>query len=168
MYRAFNDLKELEQFLVARTGLAGLNVEAKCHLEIEPAYTEIRILYQSIAFIELEVGETAGTQSQIALVLFDEKELDKLKTISNNSEFVKSLAAEDGVDCIVVEKDSISFCYLMLNRVELTFKDDKLDVKVQNISSSDVKAQTIVLRGLNYTMQAIKEMIKDVHPIKIN
>lgn len=168
MYRAFNDLKELEQFLVTRTGLAGLNVEAKCHLEIEPAYAEIRILDQSIAFIELEVGETAGTQSQIALVLFDEKELDKLKTISNNSEFVKSLAAGDGVDCIVVEKDSISFCYLMLNRVELTFKDDKLDVKVQNISSSDVKAQTIVLRGLNYTMQAIKEMIKDVHPIKIN
>lgn len=168
MYRAFNDLKELEQFLVARTGLAGLNVEAKCHLEIEPAYAEIRILDQSIAFIELEVGETAGTQSQIALVLFDEKELDKLKTISNNSEFVKSLAAEDGVDCIVVEKDSISFCYLALNPVELTFKDDKLDVKVQNISSSDVKVQTIVLRGLNYTMQAIKEMIKDVRPIKIN
>lgn len=168
MYRAFNDLKELEQFLVARTGLAGLNVDAKCHLEIEPAYAEIRILDQSITFIELEVGETAGTQSQIALVLFDEKELDKLKTISNNSEFVKSLAAEDGVDCIVAEKDSISFCYLMLNRVELTFKDDKLDVKVQNISSSDVKVQTIVLRGLNYTMQAIKEMIKDVHPIKIN
>lgn len=168
MYRAFNDLKELEQFLVTRTGLAGLNVEAKCHLEIEPAYAEIRILDQSITFIELEVGETAGTQSQIALVLFDEKELDKLKTISNNSEFVKSLAAEDGVDCIVVEKDSISFCYLMLNRVELTFKDDKLDVKVQNISSGDVKAQTIVLLGLNYTMQAIKEMIKDVHPIKIN
>ena len=168
MYRAFNDLKELEQFLVARTGLAGLNVETKCHLEIEPAYAEIRILDQSIAFIELEVGETAGTQSQIALVLFDEKELDKLKTISNNSEFVKSLAAEDGVDCIVVEKDSISFCYLALNRVELTFKDDKLDVKVQNISSSDVKVQTIVLRGLNYTMQAIKEMIKDVDPIEIN
>lgn len=168
MYRAFNDLKELEQFLVARTGLAGLNVKAKCHLEIEPAYAEIRILDQSIAFIELEVGETAGTQSQIALVLFDEKELDKLKTISDNPEFVKSLAAEDGADCIVVEKDSISFCYLMLNRVELTFKDDKLDVKVQNISSSAVKTRTIILRGLNYTMQSIKEMIKDVHPIKIN
>ena len=168
MYRAFNDLKELEQFLVDQTGLTGLNVEAKCHLEIEPAYAEIRILDQSIAFIEFEVGETAGTQSQIELVLFDEKELDKLKTISNNSEFVKSLAAEDGVDCIVVEKDSISFCYLMLNRVELTFKDDKLDVKVQNISSGDVKVQTIILRSLNYTMQAIKEMIKDVKPIEIN
>lgn len=168
MYRAFNDLKELEQFLVDQTGLTGLNVEAKCHLEIEPAYAEIRILDQSIAFIEFEVGETAGTQSQIELVLFDEKELDKLKTISNNSEFVKSLAAEDGVDCIVVEKDSISFCYLMLNRVELTFKDDKLDVKVQNISSGDVKVQTIILRSLNYTMQAIKEMIKDVNPIEIN
>lgn len=168
MYRAFNDLKELEQFLVDQTGLTGLNVEAKCHLEIEPAYAEIRILDQSIAFVELEVGETAGTQSQIALVLFDEKELDKLKTISNNSEFVKSLAAEDGVDCIVVEKDSISFCYLALNRVELNFKDDKLDVKVQNISSSIVKTRTIVIRSLNYTMQTIKEMIKDVHPIKIN
>lgn len=168
MYRAFNDLKELEQFLVSQTGLTDLSVEAKCHLEIEPAYAEIRIFDQSIAFIELEVGDTAGTQSQIALVLFDEKELDKLKTISNNLEFVKSLAAEDGVDCIVVEKDSISFCYLMLNRVELAFKDDKLDVKVQNISSSDVKVQTIVLRSLNYTMQAIKEMIKDVHPIKIS
>lgn len=168
MYRAFNDLKELEQFLVSQTGLADLNVEAKCHLEIEPAYTEIRILDQSIAFIELEVGETAGTQSQIALVLFDEKELDKLKTMSDNPDFVKSLAAEDGVDCIVVEKDSISFCYLMLNRVELTFKDDKLDVKVQNISSSAVKTRTIVLRGLNHTMQTIKEMIKDVHPIEIN
>lgn len=168
MYRAFNDLKELEQFLVARTGLAGLNVEARCNLEIEPAYAEIRILDQSIAFIELEVGETAGTQSQIALVLFDEKELDKLKTISNNSEFVKSLAAEDGVDCIVVEKDSISFCYLMLNRVELTFKDDKLDVKVQNISSNIVKERTIVLRSISYTIQAIKEMMKDVHPIKID
>lgn len=168
MYRAFNDLKELEQFLVDQTGLTGLNVEVHCNLQAEPAYAEIRILDQSIAFIELEVGETAGTQSQIALVLFDEKELDKLKTISNNSEFVKSLAAEDGVDCIVVEKDSISFCYLMLNRVELTFKDDKLDVKVQNISSNIVKERTIVLRSLNYTIQAIKEMIKDVHPIKIN
>ena len=168
MYRAFNDLKELEQFLVSQTGLTDLNVEAKCHLEIEPAYAEIRILDQSIAFIELEVGETAGTQSQIALVLFDEKELDKLKTMSDDPDFVKSLAAEDGVDCIVVEKDSISFCYLMLNRVELTFKDDKLDVKVQNISSSAVKTRTIVLRGLNHTMQTIKEMIKDVHPIEIN
>lgn len=168
MYRAFNDLKELEQFLVSQTGLTDLNVEAKCHLEIESAYAEIRILDQSIAFIELEVGETAGTQSQIALVLFDEKELDKLKTMSDNPDFVKSLAAEDGVDCIVVEKDSISFCYLMLNRVELTFKDDKLDVKVQNISSSAVKTRTIVLRGLNHTMQTIKEMIKDVHPIEIN
>lgn len=168
MYRAFNDLKELEQFLVSQTGLTDLNVEARCNLEIEPAYAEIRILDQSIAFIELEVGETAGTQSQIALVLFDEKELDKLKTISSNSEFVKSLAAEDGVDCIVVEKDSISFCYLMLNRVELTFKDDKLDVKVQNISSSVVKTRTIVPRSLNYTIQTIKEMIKDVHPIEIN
>lgn len=168
MYRAFNDLKELEQFLVNQTGLTGLDVEVHCDLQVEPAYAEIRILDQSIAFIELEVGETAGTQSQIALVLFNEKELDKLKTISNNSEFVKSLAAEDGVDCIVVEKDSISFCYLMLNRVELTFKDDKLDVKVQNISSNIVKERTIVLRSLNYTIQAIKEMIKDVHPIKIN
>ena len=168
MYRAFNDLKELEQFLVDQTGLTGLNVDAKCHLEIEPAYAEIRILDQSIAFVELEVGETAGTQSQIALVLFDEKELDKLKTISNNQEFVKSLAAEDGVDCVVVDKDSVSFCYIMLNRVELNFKDDKLDVKVQNISSSIVKTRTIVLSSLNYTMQAIKEMIKDVHPIKTN
>lgn len=168
MYRAFNDLKELEQFLVSQTGLTDLNVEAKCHLEIEPAYAEIRILDQSIAFIELEVGETAGTQSRIALVLFGEKELDKLKTMSDNPDFVKSLAADDGVDCIVVEKDSISFCYLMLNRVELTFKDDKLDVKVQNISSSAVKTRTIVLRGLNHTMQTIKEMIKDVHPIEIN
>ena len=102
------------------------------------------------------------------MVLFDEKELDKLKTISGNPEFVKSLATEDGFDCVVVEKDSISFCYLMLNRVELTFKDDKLSVKVQNISSNIVKERTIVLRSLNYTIQTIKEMIKDVDPIEIN
>lgn len=56
----------------------------------------------------------------------------------------------------------------MLNRVELTFKDDKLSVKVQNISSNIVKERTIVLRSLNYTIQTIKEMIKDVDPIEIN
>ena len=168
MYRAFNDLNEMKSFIIEQTGLKGLNVEVDHNLLVEPAYAEVKILDQHITTIVLEVGETAGTQSQIELVLFDEKELDKLKTISDNLEFVKSLVAEDGVDCIVVEKDSISFCYLMLNRVELTFKDDKLDVKVQNISSNIVKERTIVLRSLNYTTRTIKEMIKDVHPIEIN
>lgn len=168
MYRAFDDLKELEQFLAYQTGLKGLNVEVRCNLQVEPAYAEIRILDQSIAFIELEVGETAGTQSQIALVLFDEKELDKLKIMSVNPNLVKLLAAEEGVDCIVVEKDSISFCYLGLNRVNLSVKDHRTHIEIRHLNSDIVKTRTITLAGLNFLMKEIKEMIYNVDTSKIN
>lgn len=164
MYRAFNDLKEMKSFIVKQTGLKGLNVEVDHNLLVEPAYAEVKILDQSIATIVLEVGETTGTRIQEDLVLFDESEIAKLKTISDNAELIKALATEDHVNMIDVGDDVINFDYAFTNQVSLTL--NSIDVDVEIIQADKTLSKVVEYDAFDNIIEIIKEEIGHVDPIQ--
>lgn len=166
MYRAFNDLKEMKSFIVQQTGLKGLNVEVDHNLIVEPAYAEVRILDQTITTIFLEVAETAGTRAQEALVLFDENELDKLKTISDNVELIKALATEDHVNMIDVGDNVVNFDYALTNQVSLTL--NSIDVDVEIIQADKTLSKVVEYDVFDNIIEIVKEMICSVDTNKIN
>ena len=163
MYRAFNDLKEMKSFIVQQTGLKGLNVEVDHNLLVEPAYAEVKILDQSIATVVLEVAETAGTRVQEALVLFDESELAKLKTISDNAELIKALAAEDHVNMIDVGDNVINFDYAFTNQVSLTL--NSIDVDVEIIQADKTLSKVVEYDVFDNIIEIVKEEISHVDSI---
>ena len=163
MYRAFNDLKEMKSFIVQQTGLKGLNVEVDHNLLVEPAYAEVKILDQSIATVVLEVAETAGTRVQEALVLFDESELAKLKTISDNVELIKALAAEDHVNMIDVGDNVINFDYAFTNQVSLTL--NSIDVDVEIIQADKTLSKVVEYDVFDNIIEIVKEEISHVDSI---
>ena len=163
MYRAFNDLKEMKSFIVQQTGLKGLNVEVDHNLLVEPAYAEVKILDQSIATVVLEVAETAGTRVQEALVLFDENELDKLKTISDNAELIKALVAEDHVSMIGVGDNVINFDYALTNQVSLTL--NSIDVDVEIIQADKTLSKVVEYDVFDNIIEIVKEEISHVDSI---
>ena len=164
MYRAFNDLKEMKSFIVKQTGLKGLNVEVDHNLLVEPAYAEVKILDQSIATIVLEVGETTGTRVQEDLVLFDESEIAKLKTISDNAELIKALATEDHVNMIDIGDDVINFDYAFTNQVSLTL--NSIDVDVEIIQADKTLSKVVEYDVFDNIIESIKEEIGHVDPIQ--
>ena len=164
MYRAFNDLKEMKSFIVKQTGLKGLNVEVDHNLLVEPAYAEVKILDQSIATIVLEVGETTGTRVQEDLVLFDESEIAKLKTISDNAELIKALATEDHVNMIDIGDDVINFDYAFTNQVSLTL--NSIDVDVEIIQADKTLSKVVEYDVFDNIIEIIKEEIGHVDPIQ--
>lgn len=164
MYRAFNDLKQMKSFIVKQTGLKGLNVEADHNLLVEPAYAEVKILDQSIATILLEVGETTGTRVHEDLVLFDESEIAKLKTISDNAELIKALATEDHVNMIDVGDDVINFDYAFTNQVSLTL--NSIDVDVEIIQADKTLSKVVEYDVFDNIIEIIKEKIGHVDPIQ--
>ena len=166
MYRAFNDLKEMKSFIVQQTGLKGLNVEVDHNLLVEPAYAEVKILDQPIATIVLEVGETAGTRVQEALVLFDESEIAKLKTISDNAELIKALATEDNVNMVDVGDDVINFDYAFTNQVSLTL--NSIDVDVEIIQADQTLSKVVEYDVFDDIIEIVKEEIGHVDSIEIN
>lgn len=166
MYRAFNDLKEMKSFIIQQTGLKGLNVEIGHNLLAEPAYAEVKILDQTIATITLEVAETAVTRVQEALVLFDESEIAKLKTISDNAELIKALAAEDHVNMIEVGDDVINFDYAFTNQVSLTL--NSIDVDVEIIQADKTLSKVVEYDEFDNIIELVKEEIGHVNPIEIN
>ena len=166
MYRAFNDLKEMKNFIIKQTGLKELNVEVDHNLLVEPAYAEVKILDQTITTIVLEVAETAGTRVQEALVLFDEHELAKLKTISDNAGLIKALAAEDRVNVIEVGDDVINFDYAFTNQVSLTL--NSIDVDVEIIQADKTLYKVVEYDEFDNIIEIIKEEIGHVDPIEIN
>lgn len=166
MYRAFNDLKEMKRFIVGQTGLKGLNVEVDHNLLVEPAYAEVKILDQTITAITLEVAETAGTRVQEALVLFEENELAKLKTISDNTELIKSLAAEDHINMIEVGDDVINFDYALTNQVGLTL--NSIDVDVEIIQADKTLSKVVEYDEFDNIIEIVKGVIGHVDPIEIN
>ena len=166
MYRAFNDLKEMKSFIVQQTGLKGLNVEVDHNLLVEPAYAEVKILDQSIATVVLEVAETAGTRVQEALVLFDESELAKLKTISDNAELIKALVAEDHVNMIDVGDNVINFDYAFTNQVSLTL--NSIDVDVEIIQADKTLSKVVEYDVFDNIIEIVKEMICSADTSKIN
>lgn len=163
MYRAFNDLKEMKSFIVQRAGLKGLNVEVDHNLLVEPAYAEVKILDQSIATVVLEVAETAGTRVQEALVLFDESELAKLKTISDNAELIKALVAEDHVNMIDVGDNVINFDYAFTNQVSLTL--NSIDVDVEIIQADKTLSKVVEYDVFDNIIEIVKEEISHVDSI---
>lgn len=163
MYRAFNDLKEMKSFIVQQTGLKGLNVEVDHNLLVEPAYAEVKILDQSIATVVLEVAETAGTRVQEALVLFDESELAKLKTISDNAELIKALVAEDHVNMIDVGDNVINFDYAFTNQVSLTL--NSIDVDVEIIQADKTLSKVVEYDVFDNIIEIVKEEISHVDSI---
>lgn len=166
MYRAFNDLKEMKSFIIQQTGLKGLNVEVDHNLIVEPAYAEVRILDQTITTIFLEVAETAGTRVQEALVLFDENELDKLKTISDNAGLIKALAAEDHANMIDVGDNVINFDYASTNQVSLTL--NSIDVDVEIIQADKTLSKVVEYDVFDNIIEIVKEMICSADTSKIN
>lgn len=166
MYRAFNDLKEMKSFIIEQTDLQGLNVEVDHNLLVEPAYAEVKILDQTIAMIVLEVAETAGTRVQEALVLFDENELAKLKTISGNAELIKALAAENHVNMIEVGDNLINFDYAFTNQVSLTL--NSIDVDVEIIQADKTLSKVVEYDEFDNIIELVKEEIGHVDPIEIN
>lgn len=164
MYLAFNDLKQMKSFIVQQTGLKGLNVEVDHNLLVEPAYAEVKILDQSIATIVLEVGETTGTRVQEDLVLFDESEIAKLKTISDNAELIKALATEDHVNMIDVEDDVINFDYAFTNQVSLTL--NSIDVDIEIIQADKTLSKVVEYDVFDNIIEIVKEEIGHVDPIQ--
>ena len=160
MYRAFNDLKEMKSFIIQQTGLKCLNVEVDHNLMVEPAYAEVRILDQTITTVVLEVAETAGTRVQEALVLFDENELDKLKTISDNAELIKALAAEDHVSMIGVGDNVINFDYALTNQVSLTL--NSIDVDVEIIQADKTLSKVVEYDVFDNIIEIVKDEISHV------
>lgn len=166
MYRAFNDLKEMKSFIIEQTGLKGLNVEVDHNLLVEPAYAEVKILDQPIATIVLEVAETAVTRVQGALVLFDENELAKLKTISDNAELIKALAAENHVNMIEVGDNLINFDYAFTNQVSLTL--NSIDIGIEIIQADKTLSKVVEYDAFDNIIELVKEEIGHVYPIEIN
>lgn len=163
MYRAFNDLKEMKRFIVGQTGLKGLNVEVDHNLLVEPAYAEVKILDQTITTITLEVAETAGTRVREALVLFDESEIAKLKTISDNAALIKALVAEDHVNMIDVGDNVINFDYAFTNQVSLTL--NSIDVDIEIIQADKTLSKVVEYDVFDDIIEIVKEEISHVDSI---
>ena len=126
----------------------------------------MKILDQTIATITLEVAETAVTRVQEALVLFDESEIAKLKTISDNAELIKALAAEDHVNMIEVGDDVINFDYAFTNQVSLTL--NSIDVDVEIIQADKTLSKVVEYDEFDNIIELVKEEIGHVNPIEIN
>lgn len=101
---------------------------------------------------------------QEALVLFDENEIAKLKTISDNAELIKALATEDNVNMIDVGDNVINFDYAFTNQVSLTL--NSIDVDVEIIQADKTLSKVVEYDVFDNIIEIIKEKIGHVDPIQ--